>query len=595
MSARPAPPSSTPVERRSRGPSNAVLAFAAAAVFIVTWLLRYPDPGNELGGLIDDHFFYAVPGWQLLFGELPDRDFVDPGAPLTFVISAALQQLLGRSIWSEFIFCVTALSAGAALTCVLAARASGSVILGVLAALLETALLPRLYNYPKIAIYSVAIAMLWAWANRPRTSRTWWVAVLAAVAFLLRHDHGVYVAVAFAALLCTMRDFPWSARLRHAVIFGVATLVLLAPYLVYLQVNGGVLRHFVPAYRWSARDYDRAPLVLPELTWTSVVHEEPNDAPASEWWNHAPFPALTEYYFTWWIYWLMMALPPLALLLVMVRPGTGPPDWPQERAKIVAVAVLGLILDLRFLRGNLAGRFADASVPFAILSAWSLSTTLVLVRSGQMWVGSRPPRALPLFARVAAAAITLLVVAITALVLVRPARELLENSRMLEGSAALTGRLRDVTQRLQSTWPLPPDFADGKSGAVQLAMYLQECTRPTDRVLVTPMLPQTLGLANRAFAGGHLDLRAGFHDTVEEQQLTLERLRRQSVPVVIGPPSRELRDYRESLPLIAEYLSREYVNIGDKELRDGLTVSLLTKRDVPPVRTYEALELPCFR
>jgi hypothetical protein len=130
---------------------------------------------------------------------------------------------------------------------------------------------------------------------------------------------------------------------------------------------------------------------------------------------------------------------------------------------------------------------------------------------------------------------------------------------------------------------------------VQLALYLQECTNPTDRVLVTAMMPQVVGLADRGFAGGQVDLRAGFHDSVEEQQLTLERLKPQSVPVVIGPPRDELRDYAESLPLISEYLNREYVNLGDKELRGGLVVSLMVSRHVRPVRTYAPLSFPCFR
>ena len=595
MSVRPVSSASTPFDRPSGSPSPLVLTAAAVAVFVIVWLLRYADPGNELGGLLDDHFFYSVPGWQMLYGDLPDRDFVDAGAPLTYAVAATLQVLLGQSIWSEFIFCVTALAAGAALTCVLAARASRSIVLGLLAAALETALIPRLYNYPKILVYTVAIAVIWWWASRPRVARTWIVALVAAVAFLLRHDHGVYVGVAFAAMLIGVRDVAWSERVRHGLLFAGATLLLLTPYFAYLQTNGGLMRHFVIAYRWSARDYERAPLVLPTLTLAPLSEEEPNDAPSSEWWNHAPFPALSEHYYTWSIYWVMMLTPLVALLLLLTRaPSTGPPAWPQERAKILTVIVLGAILDIRFLRGNLAGRFADASVPFVILSAWSLAAVLTIVRTGSVAIRSTP-RTLPLVPRGLAALIPVLVAAATGLLLLRPSRELLENSRMLEGIESVRGRIADVTDRLQHTWPLPADYADGRGGAVQLALYLQECTRPTDRVLVTAMMPQIVGLAHRAFAGGQIDLRAGFHDSIEEQQLTLERLRRQSVPVVIGPPSDERRDYAESLPLIAEYFNREYVNLGDRELRGGLVFSLLVSRRARSVRTYEPLSFPCFR
>ena len=573
-----------------RVPTIALL-LAAAAVFILSWVLRYNDPEGAFGGLTDDHFFYVVQGWQMLFGELPDRDYFDPGAPLTFAVSAALQLLLGRSVWSEYIFCVTALSLGAAMTCVLAARATGSIVLGVMAALFEMALLPRLYNYPKMLVYAVAIATLWAWASAPRTRRTWLLAVVTAVAFLLRHDHGIYVAGAFGVLLLGMRELPWRERVRHGVVYGLATLLLLAPYLIYLQVNGGVERHFVGAYGWSVRDYGRAPLRLPTLSWQPLFEEEPSDAPASEWWNQAPFPALSSYY-TWWMYWFIMLLPAVALLLLLVCPSTGPPGWPKERVKILVVAVLLIVLNSRFLRGNLAGRLADVSVPMVILAAWSLAATGRIVRSGRIEVGTRSLM-LGGAARGVIAAAALTVVLVTTAILLRPVRELVGNSGLLEGLEQVLSNAERVTQRVQHTWPL--DTWGDSGGQVGLSRYLESCTAPTDRVLITPHLPPVVALAQRAFAGGHMDLRAGFFGTVAEQQLTIERLERQSVPVAIGPPGNEIEDYAEDLPLIADYLNREYVNRGDRDLGGGLVFSLLVHRGARSVRTYEPLSFPCFR
>ena len=64
---------------------------------------------RSFAGLTDDHFFYVVLGWQMLYGDLPVRDFVDHGAPLHFWIAAAVQVLFGRGTLSEFAFTTTML------------------------------------------------------------------------------------------------------------------------------------------------------------------------------------------------------------------------------------------------------------------------------------------------------------------------------------------------------------------------------------------------------------------------------------------------------------------------------------------------------
>ena len=145
--------------RSSRTLRPWLIAAAAAAVAAFSLALRYNDPEGEFAGLTDAHFFYAIRGWQMLFGDLPDRDYVEPGAPLTLAISAALQ-LIHRSAWSEYVFAVTLLAIAAGVTCAVATRASGSILLGVGAALFEIALFPRLYNYPKLIAYASTIFTL---------------------------------------------------------------------------------------------------------------------------------------------------------------------------------------------------------------------------------------------------------------------------------------------------------------------------------------------------------------------------------------------------------------------------------------------------
>ncbi|HZI81784.1 MAG TPA: hypothetical protein VFD69_19820, partial [Vicinamibacterales bacterium] len=147
--------------------SRVLLWSVAVAVFGFAWLFRFNDPGGSFAGLTDDHFFYLVRGWQILFGDLPVRDFVDHGAPLYYYIGAAVQLLFGRGTLSELAFSVTMLALCAALTFWLCSEASGWILAGLAGAAFQILLEPRFYNYPKLVIYAVAIPLLWRFTDRP--------------------------------------------------------------------------------------------------------------------------------------------------------------------------------------------------------------------------------------------------------------------------------------------------------------------------------------------------------------------------------------------------------------------------------------------
>jgi hypothetical protein len=114
-------------------------------------------------------------------------------------------------------------------------------------------------------------------------------------------------------------------------------------------------------------------------------------------------------------------------------------------------------------------------------------------------------------------------------------------------------------------------------------------------VLITGFWPPVYGLAQRGFAGGRLDLRGGFYDTPRDQQLTVARLQRQSVPIVIGPTAEGVDDFRREFPLVAEYVYREYRHAGDVDLGGDLRFGLLVHGRAQPQGTYAPLSLPCFR
>ena len=81
----------------------------------------------------------------------------------------------------------------------------------------------------------------------------WALSLWTGLAFLFRHDHGAYIGVTAArddrdrARARSHRR--WRASLVH---FGVPIVVLLIPFLVFLQVNGGL-----PFYLRSTLDTAR--------------------------------------------------------------------------------------------------------------------------------------------------------------------------------------------------------------------------------------------------------------------------------------------------------------------------------------------------
>lgn len=550
-----------------------VLASAAAAVFGFSWLLRYNDAEGGFAGLLDDHFFYLVRGFQMLYGELPDRDFVDVGAPLTYALSAGMQLALGRSTWSEIVLCVTLLSASAALTCIAAARASGSIGLGVLASLFQIALLPRYYNYPKLISYAAAIPATWLLADRPTWPRRILVAVVTVAAFLLRHDHGVFIGIFVTVTLLLDRDSSKS-RLREIAWYAGLVFLFTLPYLVYLELHGGIATHFITANTWSMRDRGRAP-----LKWAGFAL--PGDMAGV---SLAYGIAVLRHNIVALLFYFFVALPFVAAALLPVADDRWRADWVRWRGRIAALAVLGFLLDVGFLRGALGARIADVSVPQSILIAVVISVCWRLYRAQDPRVTTR-----------LAAASALLVIAALVGTVFAGMGEPLRRSGWLESAGAVVGRAQHATKQLRQTWPLDRWSSPTSQGPIRLAFYLEACTRPTDRVFISPYLPAVPALARRPFSGGHPDLRPGFFDTEADEELFLARFETQSVPVLVMPIDDDRAQFDAGFPRVAAYFESRYERAGERDLGDGLRLAFMVDRRRVPSGRYDVLDLPCYR
>jgi hypothetical protein len=568
---------------------RAVLAAGLVVIFAFSWLFRFNDPNGSFAQLTDDHFFYLVRGWQILFGDLPVRDFVDHGAPLYYYVAAAVQWLGGRGTQSEIIFSVTMISLGAALTFWLAQRASGSLLLGAAAALLQILLAPRFYNYPKILVYAAAVPAIWAWIDRPTWRRLALIALITAIGFLFRHDHGAFVGIAMAVALVGATALPWHRRLSHAVVYAGLVGALLAPYLLFIQTHGGVGAYFRIASAWAARDRARAPLVFPGL------FDNPDGVSDAAQTGGAVGRAIATVADNGvaWMFYAELALPLVVLGVLLLIGRQWRPQWPHGRLKIAMVAVLGLALDAGFLRSPLEARLADPSVAHALLLAW-----LCAVAAAVLWRPAavlRPSMAsrgrlagLPIVASAGA------FVLVFTMALSMNFYDRFDAATMLDGPWTAVRRAAYMNGVLARSWPLERLATPEDDGPLRLAFYLRACTKPTDRVFMQHYLPQVLALAERPFAGGHADLRPGFFATPEEQRLTVARLQRQSVPVAMLETGDSLAAFRESFPVVAAYLDEHYVLAGERDVDGRFVVRLLVSRAAVPTRTYAPLDWPCF-
>lgn len=562
-----------------------ILAVLSVGIFVASWLFRFNDPGGSFAGLTDDHFFYVVRGWQILFGDLPVRDFVDHGAPLYYYVSAAVQGLFGRGTLSELAFSTTVLSVSAVLTFLLATRASGSILAGLAACLLHVWLGPRFYNYPKVLVYAVAIPLLWRFADRPGAQVRTWIAIVTVIGFLFRHDHGVFVGLATAVLMLSLPELRVVERVRHLAIYGLLVVALIAPYFLFIQMNGGLVSYFRQASAWAERDRAREPVVWPGL------FDNPDGVSEAA---RAGSPvAVVRDNAEAWLYYFELALPFFALFVIAVSRDGFRPGWPHAREKLAMVAVLGAALDAGFLRSPLEARLADPSVPLVILVAWLMVAIPRMVGSDSslrpLWLPVRRPLRV---------AVSLVGVAIAVLLVVLVSGDLyrrLDKASMTDRFGKAFERASAVTGQLRLEWDIGfmavrPDRPD----LMTLSLYLNACTAPTDRILIQSYLPQVLAVARRAFAGGHADLRPGFFEAEDAQRLTTERLRQQSVPIILLDTDDSLRSFYRSFPIVTAFIDQEYRQAGTHTFDDRFGLTLYVKKDRTPTGTWEQLGWPCF-
>jgi hypothetical protein len=223
--------------------------------------------------LLDDHFGRISPGRQIAqFGDLPFRDFMDPGYYLTELSSAAVQWIFGDNLLGEALLTSAFIAIGTVLVFVLARRVSSSSLTALAAAVLALLLFPRAYDYDKVLFLPLGILLCWRYLEAPALSRLWVLAAGVVTGSLYRYDTGIFIVGTAVVAMAILHAGEWATLARRLGYFALAVACFAAPFLACIQYGGGVANAFDQMLAYGGRETARTRLsIRPRLSIPSLA------------------------------------------------------------------------------------------------------------------------------------------------------------------------------------------------------------------------------------------------------------------------------------------------------------------------------------
>ena len=510
----------------------------------------------------NDEYVSLAGAQQMLFGEWPTRDFLDTGGPLMFTVSAVSQLIFGRNLFAEAMLTAVAFSLAAVLTMLAAKRLSGSLAIGACVAIVEVAFFPRGYAYPKILLYAAAPLLIWWSQQRPSSwPRMLALAAFVQIAFLFRHDHGLFIGAAAAVAVGVGDGAPRPMRttVRRLGAFGLLLLLVAVPYFAYLATNGGIIRYFARGVAVSAAEAAGNHLTVPPFGLGVPLEK-----------NYEAF-----------LFFLFCFLPAVSaiVLLTLVRKGQCSATTFAQVAPLIA---LSAVVDRAFLRDELWTRLVDAYVPAALLFAWLCGET-ARIKSER----------LRLFYRAAAWALTLL----CALSVTEIGRvpEQLDRAGFFGGLRRLPERFAERSEQLHERFNEHQMPSRAALALVPFFQYVDRCSTVEHRLLLPGLIPEVAVYAGRPVAGGRLTLLAGYNDAPDDRRDLQEGLNRQLVPYVVVTPNDNATVW-SAYPELARFVQDAYEPLVTYRSDTGdPVVEVFISRTLPSLKQDPITGWRCYR
>jgi hypothetical protein len=609
-------------------PAVALGVFLAALVFRLATF-----------SITNDDYLHLSLAQQVLLGEVPGRDFIDPGEFLFYYVSAGVQWLFGRHLLGEVLLDSLMLAAGYALVYLLAHRVSRSHVAALTTTSVAVLLVPRLYSYPKILLYAIAIGLLWRYADRAASARAGFgepgrgrligLALFTAVAFLFRHDHGACIGLAAVTMvLLSHRRDGAATLLRKIAVFGAATAVFLLPFFVFLQLHVGLVSYVRNTMETGRAEYQRtvgrfprfsSTLALPRVhirwaaetdaaarraleqrfsleagteegagTWrydlrdagsanVAAMLSEPRVADTSgiDRTRGVVTARTHEPNVDAWFYYLTIALPPVALFALLALLVSRRGSGAAREPQEIEQIVSVSVLAM-VMHVYLLRAASDSAIADVSVPTAVLGAWLLATAFRRARAAT--PAAVNWLAPAAATAVL-------AVTLAAASRS--DGGYLLGQLVRGTDALAPLGDKLDAMRRSSAPFAD------EGAQYLHACTRAGDRVLVTGYMPHVHYQSGRGFAAGRPYFLASFAPSPAYQAFSLARLESERVPIVLATDGEDYASFKASVPRIHDYLEAHYRQVGEIEA-GGAHFRVLADTRLQAAGPHGPRALPCF-
>jgi hypothetical protein len=530
--------SSRELSRAAHRRTIAAIVGVAALVLVVTASTQ-----------IFDATFYAMSNAvSLLSGDRIYKDFFEPGVPLASYTAAMAQLVSGQRLIGEFVRQWLFILGGFGVATHIGLRASQSTraTLVVMAMALPILAVTPIYHHDKLFFFPLMLWVGWRYIDRPTAGRGAVCGCVTAIAFLFRHDYGVYLGTAsvgafLLARIAVHETRRASAAVRDAAAYVVTVLVVLAPWLIAVQTREGLV------------DYARSRAELfegtPGIAYASLLHVNPIRT------FRLPLPVSSNDAINWIQQMALMV--PVALVAVglwrLWHSGGESEIAHRDACRLLLAGGLLGIVDVALLRQP-SYVVVVAPLTAALTARFLVSRTLLLRRS----------------------VLTLCVLTtIAALIWMRgsPVYDLYKPLELF----------RSVRKTFARLIAYPPDYE------FLPFQYLRDCTAPGDHILVTGLTPPHVSYyAQRPIAGGHTRWRRGWRSDPVHEAESLALLQRQSVPIAFSTADPVL-DTFTSYPRIHAYLEKYYAPL------EGTKGFIMVDTRRRPTGTFGAEKFPCFR
>lgn len=607
--------------RRARhGLALATTAVLAATVLVLTVSSQIYD-ANHLA---------LTNATALLAGDRLNVDVYDPGFPLLAYLAAGTQILAGQRLIGEFARQWLFIIAGVVIACHLALRLSRSAAATAIVMAIAVLLLGQTptYHSDKLLFFPLAAWLAWRYIEQPNARRGAAVGAVTALAFLFRHDFGLYLGclslLAFGLARLAVPESRHRGRsVRDAAAYAAVTLLLLTPWAASVQATEGLVDYFrvrVGLYEGTvAAAYPRVFDVGPLRDVTPLRYLIPRPPPpatpatvAFSWDDTVTtdmVPELERRFELRYVdrdargrnrYWLPNAYDVRLLDLDRFIADAQGFDWdrlhelasnlPARDSLIHWLLQMSLLVPVLLVAAGVRQAWRatrlSAAVPLEaclmlLAGSFLIVIDVALLRQPSYFLAVAPLTAalggrLLVVRNRALRACTIAAVAVTAFAAVLSSR----NGPLDEHPGEILDATRGAFAKLTAS---PPDFGSS------VFTYMRDCAAAGDRVLVSGSPAAHVSYyVRRPIAGGHILWHSGWRsDPVHERRL-LALLERQSVPFAFSTHSPILDDLRP-YPLIHEHFRRYYSEV------EGSGGSLLVDARRRPTGTVWPNALPCFR